>query len=373
MKKILFISDYSFKVPGGAQKSMEIIMDGLSDQYEFYVAMPGEKYQNKKKYNIIFMDRFDNLLVNENIIKSINIIKELNKIIETVQPDIIHTHMVSGMSAIEVLKMLGKIKCPLVYTERGVANKYSKINKFILKKIAKNFNKIVTTTEFSKKIYLDKYNIKEDKIVVIPNTGGELFDNFDEEKVKKIREKYNLNKDTIMFNARYTYDKNWDLAKQIMEYIKDKNYYQFIVVIGSDRSEEDISRCELLVKEIQDIVGNENLRSFIDLELKEVSDLYYASDIFILTSRSESFGRTAVEAMSRKNIVFGTDIDGLSEVIGYEEYKYTNLEDFRRKFDNIKNYNIELEKEHFYKRYNSKFCTNINISMYKDVYSELLN
>ena len=56
MQKILFISDYSFKVPGGAQKSMEIIMNGLSDQYEFYVLMPGKKYEYDEKYKIYLVD-----------------------------------------------------------------------------------------------------------------------------------------------------------------------------------------------------------------------------------------------------------------------------------------------------------------------------
>ena len=175
-----------------------------------------------------------------------------------------------------------------------------------------------------------------------------------------------------MFSARYTYDKNWELTKQIIEYISGKGNFEFIIVVGSDKSQEDIRKCEILIQEIEGITGKNNIRTFIDLSLNDVNELYYASDIFILTSRTESFGRTAVEAMARKNIVFGTDVDGLSEVIGFEEYRYNSFEDFKEKFSLIDKVDINKEKERFYKRYKENFSTKINIEMHKHLYNELL-
>ncbi|WP_400243859.1 glycosyltransferase family 4 protein [Niallia sp. JL1B1071] len=368
-KRILFISDYSFNVPGGAQKSMEIIMQGLSSEFEFYVIMPGEKYEYKESYKIIFLEDFDNLLINENVIKSSKILFDLMKQINIIKPNVIHTHMVSSMSGVGLLKWLKLLKnIQLIYTERGVPSYYSKINQFVIKYAIQNFSKIITTTNINRKKYLEMYSAPKDKVTTIPNTAGPLFDIYDSEKETSIKKAYGYSKKVVMFNGRYTDDKNWSLAKEIIKYLTSKFDYSFVVVLGSDKSEEDIKKCKKLIGEIESIVGKRNIISFIDLSLLELSDLYYLSDIFILTSNRESFGRTAVEAMSRKSTVFGTDIDGLAEVINFNDYKYKNLQDFVDKFTKFQEKDIEVEKERFYKRYVDNFSGKINIDLHREIY-----
>ena len=44
-----------------------------------------------------------------------------------------------------------------------------------------------------------------------------------------------------------------------------------------------------------------------------MSDLYYITDIHMITSAIESFGRTAIEAMSRKCVVYSTDAGAISQ------------------------------------------------------------
>ena len=372
MKKIIFISDYSFSVPGGAQKSMEIIMNGLENEYDFYVIMPGKKYENNEKYKIIFLEEFDNLLINESISKSIKIMFKLYNIIRKIKPDIIHTHMVSSMSAIETLKVMKLINCKLIYTERGVANQYSKINQFILKLITKNFNKIVTTTSINKEIYIKNYRAKSNKVEIIPNTAGSYFEQYNKSKKELIKKSHGLTKKVIMLNGRLTYDKNWDLAKDILKFLSENYDFEYIIVIGSDKSQQDIDNCTRFFLEIEKILGKDNVKCFNDLRLKELSDLYYAADIFILTSRRESFGRTAVEAMARKVVVFGTDIDGLSEVIGFNNYRYTDLEDFKLKFMSHQKSNYEDESNKFYMRYQENYSEKRNLTLHRKLYSEVL-
>ncbi|MDG0060842.1 MULTISPECIES: glycosyltransferase family 4 protein [Priestia] len=373
MKKILFLSDFSFNVPGGAQKSMEIIMDGLSNDYEFYIIMPGPKYEYNKRYKILFLEELDSLLVNENIFKSFKILNEIYRLIKKIRPDVIHTHMVSSMSAVELLKTLGLLNCPLVYTERGVADQYSRINQFILKRLAKNFDKVITTTNINKTLYINNYLAKQDKVTVIPNTAGPLFDYYDESFKETVRKQYGLTKKVVMLNGRYAHDKNWELAKKIISFISKEYDYQFIVVIGSDKTEGVIKECKALISEIEEIAGVDNVKGFIDLSLEDLSRLYYGADIFILTSRRESFGRTAIEAMSRKVIVYGTNIDGLAEVIAYENYKYQDLEDFKAKFLELQTANLEEEKNMFHERYLENFSQEININLHKKLYSEILD
>ena len=58
----------------------------------------------------------------------------------------------------------------------------------------------------------------------------------------------------------------------------------------------------------------------------EVLDMYQAMDVFILTSKRESFGRTAIEAMAQGTVVFGTPVDGLPEVLGDKLYLYEDAD-----------------------------------------------
>lgn len=374
MEKILFISDYSFYVPGGAQKSMEIIMEGLCEKYEFWVLMPGKQYSPlSKKYKCICLEEFDTFLVNESLFKTLRLLSAMKKVFKTVNPAVIHAHMVSGMSALEIMKILGWLdKYKLVYTERGVADQYSKITRMIISHMVKNFDAVVTTTNYNKMMYQKLYQISENIISVIPNTAGAVFEEFDIQNIKIMKNKYGLKKKTVMMNARLTYNKNWDLSLEILKWLSSIDDFNYIVVVGSDQSEQDKKQCHELLKTIEGIVGNENLLGFCDISLEKLNELYYASDIFIMTSRSESFGRTAVEAMSRYNVVFGTNIDGLAEVIGIDDYKFSDLQEFKDKYNDLKkNRNIEDEKKMFYKRFCKNYSLRNNLELSNDLYQKL--
>ena len=53
---------------------------------------------------------------------------------------------------------------------------------------------------------------------------------------------------------------------------------------------------------------------------KEImQQMYAAMDIFVLTSEFESFGRTLVEAMSKKTVVIPTNSGGAPNVVGNEK------------------------------------------------------
>lgn len=366
MKKILFISDFSFKIPGGAQKSMEIIMNGLSNEYEFYVVMPGKKYDcSNEKFKCIFIEEYETLLANESLIKTYRLLKILNKIIKDINPDIIHPHMVSGMSLIEVLTLLGLIKCKTIYTERGVADQYSKVNRFLIKKMCKNFSKVVTTTEYNKNLYFDLYQCHKDKIDVIPNTAGPLF----ERNIKKNSENLKLN---IMFNARLVYNKNWDLSFEIIKWLSENYDFNYTVIVGTDNTEESKKQYENLAKKTRESIKKGNFYIDSNLSLSQLYELYNKSDIFIMTSRSESFGRTALEAMATKNVIFATNIDGLSEVIGNEEYLFKDLKEFKNKFLNFMKKNLKEEKEKFYNRFIQNYSLDTNLKLYKELYDNIL-
>lgn len=89
----------------------------------------------------------------------------------------------------------------------------------------------------------------------------------------------------------------------------------------------------------------------IDAKNESLVQAYDNADIFILTSKSEAFGRTAVEAMSRKCVVFGTRILGLSDVIKDSDYLYSDIDDFGLKFQTFLQKDAQEVKEEFFQRY----------------------
>lgn len=371
-KKILFISDFSFHIPGGAQKSMEVIMEGLCDNYDFYVLMPGSTYKpESEKYKCICLEEFDDFLVNDSVLKSLKIIKAIRRVIKQLSPDIIHAHMLSGMAVLEILKVFRMIKGKVVYTERGVADQYSKINRFLIRKAVKNFDGIVVTTNYNQKLYSRLYNAIPEKTRVIPNTAGSLFEEYNPMMKRDEKQRIGFTKKVVMFNARLSYAKNWEMSLDVIKWINQEYDYQFIVVVGTDRSEKENSESKKMLEEIQECVGSENLCSYVNMDLSDLSRLYYAADVFIMTSRSESFGRTAVEAMSRSVVVFGTKIDGLSEVIGFDDYKFTDLDDFKEKFRLFESRGACAEQARFLERFRKNYTLETNLTLYDDLYKSL--
>ena len=183
--------------------------------------------------------------------------------------------------------------------------------------------------------------------------------------------KFSVNDKVVMFAGRFSKDKNWTLALDIVKELPSNT--KVIIALGSNKTPDNILRCKEFIETLEDYAGKENIRSYIDISLTEINNLYYASDIFILTSSTESFGRTAIEAMSRKNVVYGTNIDGLKEVIWFKENLYTTKEEIILKIKEIINDEQKLNEEKckFYDRFNNIFSLENNLKAYNYLYESL--
>ena len=136
-----------------------------------------------------------------------------------------------------------------------------------------------------------------------------------------------------------------------------------------------------IVKEVKDgiinAIGEENLIYMQDLSQSEISDYYSMLDLFVMSSMFESFGKAAVEAMSRRCSVASTAVGGLREVIGKEENLYgkdslDKLADRVRFLINDKD-ELEKDREFFFNRFNNNFRRQIHYDKHKALYREILN
>ena len=283
--------------------------------------------------------------------------------------------MPSTMLLIGIMKAFKLINSniKIIYTDRGVLNKYKKKTYYGIKVFSTLFLKIVLTTNSNKKLYQDMLNINKNKLDVIYNTAGEIFEKYEDEKriVNREKLKFSVKDKVVMFAGRFSKEKNWTLALDIVKELP--NDAKVIIALGSNKTPDNILRCKEFIETLEYYVGKENIRSYIDISLNEINNLYYASDIFILTSSTESFGRTAIEAMSRKNVVYGTNIDGLKEVIGFKENLYTTKEEIILKINQIINNEQKLNEEKckFYDRFNDTFTLEKNLKSYDYLYQNL--
>lgn len=375
--------EYPIDLPGGGQLSTQTLCEGLvkEGKYKPVVCCP-KLLKNKPSdycFDIVTYESDENREDTKlrRIINFLSRILSFKKIISQVKPDIIHVSMSESVITYGFLRCLGFFKrIPFVYTDRGLAYGYRAHSKFCIKQTLKHAGRLLTTTQFNKNLWL-KENLKCD-ITVIPNTISSAFDDFDAEKRKNEKLKLGLSNDdfVIGFAGRISEEKDWDFVPVLVKALSEAGINFKVALVLSLYEAGDKEYAEKIKKEITSSIGEDNLIYRQDLSQKEIADFYYMVDVFVMSSIFESFGKTAVEAMSRKCSVLSTSVGGLSEVIGKEENLYTkdNVEKFVTRMKQLSESRDEVAKdgEFFYKRYKENYTIEKNVERHTAVYDSLI-
>lgn len=117
----------------------------------------------------------------------------------------------------------------------------------------------------------------------------------------------NLSEKKIIAVGRLTYQKGFDLLIDIMREIVVKYPEWQLCIFGEG---EDLGSLNDLIK-VNNLDKNINVCS----PVKNISEEYKKSSIFVLTSRWESFGLVLLEAMNHKLGVVSFDCDGPTNII----------------------------------------------------------
>jgi|SRR5690625_830422 len=328
--EVLFLVDNSLDTIGGAEESTKIILNGLSKNFRFSLIQPGKiqgKINNVSIFELSEKTRLKHLI--KNPFSFLKYIWKVREIIKQEKPRIIHTQAQVSFFIVALLKKLRLVpnNFTLIHTERGLYTKYSNFIRKIFFFFMKELDILVTTTNFNMRYW--EQAIKEKGIhldyKVIENTAGELFETYNP--------KYEREEDgkiVLGFAGRYADWKNWPLAIEISEKLKEKLGTKLIVKMAVGcLDEESLQETERMFKYMSKLLGK-NFEGQINAELEEMDKLYYELDVFILTSNynTESFGRTLVEAMSRKTAVFTTDAGGSVEVVGKKDFVKSTAKEF---------------------------------------------
>lgn len=221
--------------------------------------------------------------------------------------DIVHAHLFPSLYLVAFAKIYKNSKTKLVFTEHSTLNKRRNklIFKWIERFIYRQFDTIIAITPEANKNLSKHLNI-ENKIITIYN-GVDL------EKIRSEKQKNNVfidlknqlkNKKIITQIASFRSQKDQDtLIKALALLPKD---YQVLFVGDGER----LKFCKNLAKKF----NVEAQIIFLGLQ-NNVGAILEMTDIVVMSSIYEGFGRVAIEGMAAGKPIIASNVAGLSQIV----------------------------------------------------------
>ena len=174
-------------------------------------------------------------------------------------------------------------------------------------------DKIIAVSKATKDIIVKKYHIPAEKIDVVYNSLDEGFlktaYRYDSDDYKYLEAMKGLGYTIVSTVGRFTVQKGLTIFLKAAKKALEK-HPKLIFVFAGDGEQ----RAELISKSAEyGISKNVVFTGFV--RGKQLRDIYQISDIFVMSSISEPFGLTALEAAHHQDVLILTKQSGVSEVI----------------------------------------------------------
>lgn len=166
-------------------------------------------------------------------------------------------------------------------------------------------DKIITVSNLTRNIVIEKYNIHPDKVVTVYNAVEPLST---EEKIKL---KKGVNEKIVTFLGRITMQKGPEYFVEAANMVLQKmNNVRFVMAGSGDMMNAMVKRAAELK-----ITDRFHFTGF--LKGDDVFDMFRMSDVFVMPSVSEPFGIVPLEAMQSDVPVIISYQSGVSEILKY--------------------------------------------------------
>ena len=174
-------------------------------------------------------------------------------------------------------------------------------------------DKIIAVSRATKDIIVRKYGIPANKIDVVYNSLDEEFVNsayhYDSEDYKYLEKMKSLGYTIISTVGRFTVQKGLSNMMKAAARAISKNKKLIFVFAGDGEQREELLALSAQYRISQNVVFTGFVRG------KQLRDIYQVSDIFVMSSISEPFGLTALEAAHHGDVLILTKQSGVAEVI----------------------------------------------------------
>jgi len=254
-----------------------------------------------------------NMRLGDRISKKLEEFIQKNKI----EFDLIHAHFTWPCGYVGV-RLAKKYRVPLIITAHGYdIYDLPFRNDFCfnqVKYILDNTNHIITVSKMMKDIIVEKFDIENGNVSVIPN-GFDPRLNYPINKIK-VRQKLGLplNKKIVLNVANLVPVKGQSYLIEAMEKVVKHRKDVLCVIVGDGMLKKDL---EIQIKKL-------NLENYVKLvgakPHSEIPLWMNAADLFILPSLSEGNPTVMFEALGVGLPFVGTKVGGIPEIITSEDY-----------------------------------------------------
>jgi mannosylfructose-phosphate synthase len=179
---------------------------------------------------------------------------------------------------------------------------------------------VIATTPDQVDLLRNDYAVAQEKLRMIPPGYDDTrFYPVGGSTRELLRRKFGFNGKVVLSLGRIARNKGYDLLiRAFAEVAAREPEVQLVLAIGGERlepaEEQILATCQALV---QDLGLNERVRFAGFVPDPDMADLYRAADVFVLSSRYEPFGMTAVEAMACGTPTVVTTHGGLFRVLRF--------------------------------------------------------
>ena len=192
-------------------------------------------------------------------------------------------------------------------------------------------DRIVAVSESTKRIIHEKYHIPLSKIDVVYNSLDENYENsdyqFQDHAYKYVEQLKNTGHIIVSTVGRFTIQKGLPNLMRAAQLAISKNPKLIFVFAGDGEERNELISMSAELGISKNVIFTGFIRG------RKLRDIYSISDIFVMSSISEPFGLTALEAAHHGDVLILTHQSGVSEII-WSALKY-DFWDTRKLADEI--------------------------------------
>lgn len=217
--------------------------------------------------------------------------------------------LISPQKTVTTIHDVGFVRFPDLYSNLEV-----KYHKFGLEQAIKKASTIITISEFSKKEMIELYHIDSQRIKVVYQgfDRGEYRVIDDRERLAKVKEKYKLPNNYLLFVGRINFKKNIpNLIKAFKEVLSQDELKDFkLVLVGEPETGYDD-----IIREIKKQNLNDKILLLGWVNMEDLVCIMNMAKVFVFPSKYEGFGIPPLEAMSCNIPVIAADSGSIPEVV----------------------------------------------------------
>ena len=173
--------------------------------------------------------------------------------------------------------------------------------------------RIFTVSEQSKRDILKFFKVPPEKIVVTPNAIDDRLNvEPSAERVKQIRERYQLSHEYILYVGNIKPHKNLERLIEAFDYVRSQGRSELELLIIGD----EISKLQPLRRAVHKYGLHRSVRFHGFVPHETLAVLYRLASVFVFPSLYEGFGLPPLEAMACGTPVVTSNVSSLPEVVG---------------------------------------------------------